>query len=240
MNIVLFDQQDYLNAETIRLIDRRFVHLKKVLRVEEGDQLRVGLINGDMGFARVSQIDHESVELKPILDTPRPPPTPITLVLALSRPKMMRRIYRMVAELGIKELIVVNTQKTEKSFWQSPVVDPLYVHDYLLQGLEQAVDTQVPIISFKQRFKPFVEDELEEIVGNRVGLVAHPGDYPACPIAVKEPMVLAIGPEGGFTPYEVEKLVEQGMQSVSLGPRILRVENAVVSLISRLYDGVEG
>ncbi|MEJ1353448.1 MAG: 16S rRNA (uracil(1498)-N(3))-methyltransferase [Candidatus Sedimenticola sp. (ex Thyasira tokunagai)] len=237
MNIVLFDQQDYLNAETIRLIDRRFVHLKKVLRVEEGDQLRVGLINGDMGSARVSQIDHESVELKPILDTPRPPPTPITLVLALSRPKMMRRIYRMVAELGIKELIVVNTQKTEKSFWQSPVVEQQHIYSYLLEGLEQAVDTKVPRVTFKRRFKPFVEDELAEIIGDQPALLAHPGDYPACPVAFKEPMVLAIGPEGGFIPYEVEKLVEAGMQPVTLGPRILRVENAVVTLISRLFDG---
>ncbi len=239
MNIVLFDQQDYLNEETVRFTDRRFFHLQKVVRVEEGDQLRVGFINGNMGFARVSRVDHEGVELKPILDTPPPTPTPITLVLALSRPKMMRRIYRMVAELGIKELIVINTRKTEKSFWQSPVVEQHCLYSYLLEGLEQAVDTRLPTVVFKRRFKPFVEDELGGIIGGRLGLVAHPGDYPASPFAVKEPMVLAIGAEGGFIPYEVERLVEAGMQPVTLGSRILRVENAVVSLISRLYDGVE-
>ncbi|MES9856876.1 MAG: 16S rRNA (uracil(1498)-N(3))-methyltransferase [Sedimenticola sp.] len=238
MNVVLFDQQDYIDDETVRLTDRRAVHLQKVVKVEEGDRLRVGLINGDMGQALVSRADDEAIELKPLLDTPSPAATPITLVLALSRPKMMRRIYRMVAELGIKELIVINTQKTEKSFWQSPVVDHAYIQRYLLEGLEQAVDTAVPVVSFKRRFKPFVEDELEAIVGDRVGLLAHPGDYPPCPVAVTQPMVLAIGPEGGFIPYEVDKLVEAGMQPVTLGSRILRVENAVVSLISRLYDGV--
>ena len=237
MNIILFDQQDYLSGDTLRLTDRRFDHLIKVVKVKVGDRLRVGEINGDMGLARVSLIDQNGVELLPLLDSPPPPAVPITLVLALSRPKMMRRIYRMVAELGVKELVIINTLKTEKSFWQSPVVDPDQVRSYLLQGLEQSVDTRLPEVSFRRRFKPFVEDELGSIIGNRLGLVAHPGDYPSCPFAVREPLVLAIGPEGGFIPYEVDKLIESGMQAVTIGRRILRVENAVVGLISRLYAG---
>ena len=48
-------------------------------------------------------------------------------------------------------------------------------------------------------------------------------------------MTLAIGPEGGWIPYEVELLQKAGLQPVQLGQRILRVENAVPALLARLF-----
>jgi RsmE family RNA methyltransferase len=54
---------------------------------------------------------------------------------------------------------------------------------------------------------------------------------------VNEPTTLIIGPEGGFIPYEIEKLREQDVKAVTIGERILRVEAAVPALISRLYPG---
>ena len=46
--------------------------------------------------------------------------------------------------------------------------------------------------------------------------------------------LLAIGPEGGWTDDEVELLEERGFRRVSLGPRILRTETAVVVMLARL------
>ncbi|MBT9531747.1 MAG: RNA methyltransferase, partial [Pseudomonas sp.] len=78
-------------------------------------------------------------------------------------------------------------------------------------------------------------DQLPQLAAGSLGLVGHPGDYPACPRAVTQPVTLAIGPEGGWIPYEVEKLAAAGLQPVQLGERILRVETAVTALLARLF-----
>ena len=157
------------------------------------------------------------------------------LVLALPRPKMLRRILRTVAELGVGQLHLINSYRVEKSYWQTPALAEAAIRDYLTQGLEQARDTVLPRIHCQRRFKPFVEDTLPGLVGAGTALLAHPGPYPRCPGNLAGDTVLVIGPEGGFIPYEVTKLKEAGCRPVSLGPRILRVETALTSLLGRLF-----
>ena len=93
----------------------------------------------------------------------------------------------------------------------------------------------LPEVIIEKRFKPFVEDRLPAIAADTLGLVGHPGPYPACPRAVTGPVTLAIGPEGGWIPYEVDLLAKAGLQPVQLGDRILRVETAVTALLSRIF-----
>jgi RsmE family RNA methyltransferase len=147
---------------------------------------------------------------------------------------MLRRILRSVAEFGVPELHLINSYRVEKSYWQTPVLEDSVVRDFLLQGLEQARDTILPTVTCHQRFKPFVEDVFPAIDADKSSLLAHPGDYPPPPNGPTSETVLVIGPEGGFIPYEVEKFQAAGCETVSLGPRILRVENAVTSLLGRL------
>ena len=101
-----------------------------------------------------------SAEIAFSLDQPPPGKLPLTLVLALPRPKMLRRILRTVGECGVRELHLINSYKVEKSFWQSPLLVEHTMRDYLLQGLEQASDTIVPEVQLHTRFKPFAEDLL--------------------------------------------------------------------------------
>ena len=49
------------------------------------------------------------------------------------------------------------------------------------------------------------------------------------------PIILAIGPEGGFIAEEISSFERIGFQPVTMGERILRVETAVAALIARLY-----
>jgi RsmE family RNA methyltransferase len=137
--------------------------------------------------------------------------------------------------MGVARLILINSYRVEKSFWQTPLLAEPAIREQLILGLEQARDSVLPEIAIEKRFKPFVEDRLPGLAAGTLGLTGHPGDFPPCPRAVQQPVTLAIGPEGGWIPYEVELLRTAGLQPVQLGERILRVETAVPALIARLF-----
>jgi RsmE family RNA methyltransferase len=235
MNLLLFSEVDRIGDNRIVITDRRLRHLRQVLGSATGDRLRVGELGGLMGIGEIVEIGDRRAVIAIGLDQQPPGKLPLSLVLALPRPKMLRRILRTVAELGVGQLHLINSYRVEKSYWQTPVLAEAALRDYLVQGLEQARDTVLPRIHCQRRFKPFVEDTLPGLVGDSTALLAHPGPYPPCPGSLAGDTVLVIGPEGGFIPYEVAKLEEAGCRPVSLGPRILRVENALTSLLGRLF-----
>ena len=237
MNLLLLEAADFIAADRVILRDRRLVHLHEVHRATEGDSLRVGRVGGLMGEGRLLRLTPQEAELQVSLDQPPPAKLPITLLLALPRPKMLKRTLQTVATMGVSRLVLLNSYRVEKSFWQTPFLEPAALREQLILGLEQARDTVLPEIGIEKRFKPFVEDRLPTLVEGTLGLVGHPGDFPSCPrgLPTDQPVTLAIGPEGGWIPYEVDKLREAGLQPVQLGERILRVETAVTALLARLY-----
>jgi 16S rRNA (uracil1498-N3)-methyltransferase len=234
MNLLLL-KPEQVTQQTAKVSGRQLENLTAVQRAQVGDSVRIGLLNGLMGEAIISALSSTQATLEINLDTPPPPVTPLSLILALPRPKMLRRTLQSIAAMGIKEIYLVNSSRVEKSFWQSPFLQPQAIEEQLILGLEQARDTLMPNLHMRKRFKPFVEDELGEIIKGSKALVAHPVTEVPCPINCTSPVTLAIGPEGGFIPYELELLRSVGFDAVHLGPRILRVEVAVPALISRLF-----
>ncbi|MBE9538796.1 MAG: 16S rRNA (uracil(1498)-N(3))-methyltransferase [Proteobacteria bacterium] len=235
MNILLFTDSDIVAPGQIKIRGRRFEHLVRVLGIEVGRQLRVGELGGELGLGTVLKVTDAEALISVELNQTPPPKLPLSLVLALPRPKMLRRILRTVAELGVSELHLINSYRVEKSYWSTPALNEEKIRAYFIDGLEQSRDTVLPDLYLHHRFKPFVEDQLPALIGNKRGLAAHPGDYPACPHDIGEDTLMVIGPEGGFIPFEVEKLQQAGCEIVSLGSRILRVENAVTNVIGRLF-----
>lgn len=235
MNLLLLEDGDFVAPDRVRLQGRRLQHLREVHRAECGDSLRVGRLGGLMGRGELQSLNAEQAELQISLDTPPPAKLPLTLLLALPRPKMLKRVLQTVASMGVPRLVLLNSYRVEKSFWQTPFLDAAAIREQLVLGLEQARDTVLPEVSIEQRFKPFVEDRLPALAAGTRGLLGHPGDYPACPRALDGAVTLAIGPEGGWIPYEVDKLQAAGLQAVQLGERILRVETAVTALLARLF-----
>ena len=236
MNLILLLKDDFIDtADRVRLQGRRLKHVLGVIRAVEGDELCVGMLNGKIGTGRVIALNDAGLEMEVRFDREPPLPLPLTLILALPRPKVLRRVLRSATALGVKRIMLLNCFRVEKSFWQSPFLEQEAINEQLVLGLEQARDTVLPEVTLYRQFKPFVEDELPGLIQNTTALVAHPTAAAPCPRALNGAATLIIGPEGGFIPYEVDKLKVCGFTLVSLGERILNVETAVPALLSRLF-----
>ena len=154
------------------------------------------------------------------------------MVLALPRPKMLRRIFRTAAEFGVGHLHLINSARVEKSFWQTPLLKPANVAEALQAGMERARDTVAPQVHLHQRFRPFVEDELSALCAGRPCWITDQGAPLALASAPAGHAVVMVGPEGGFVPFEIELACAVVAQRVHLGERTLSVDTALTAALA--------
>ncbi|MBF0486379.1 MAG: 16S rRNA (uracil(1498)-N(3))-methyltransferase [Candidatus Omnitrophica bacterium] len=234
MNLILLFPSDFKASGRVQLTGRRLHHVFDIIKPKLNDTLVVGLAGGHRGVARVVHLDGKSLELELSLTETPPPKLPVVLCVALMRPIVFKRVLQTAVSMGVERIIFFHSKKVEKSFWQSTSLEDDSIQEQVVLGLEQAKDTVIPEVFFYKKFKPFVEDVLPVLLKDRRGLVADPsGEILNMDRAAADPLVLVIGPEGGFIPYELEKFKEAGCQVVSLGERILKVETAIVMAVSR-------
>ena len=233
MNIVVLDRSDWQDEQHVRLVDRRADHIRLVLRAEIGDSVRVGLLNGCLGQGRICTIDASSVLLAVELSQPPPARHRFDIVLCLPRPKVLRRLFRTLAEYGVANLHLIQSARVEKSYWQSPLLAPDKVQDALLAGLERASDTVPPQVHQHRRFRPFVEDHLVDLCAGRPCWMAQMG----APLALRDTppgdAVVMLGPEGGFVPFELELAQAVIAEPVHLGSRTLSVDTALTTALAQ-------
>ncbi len=89
-------------------------------RAEGGNSLRVGRIGGLMGRRPLLALEAQQAELRVALDQPPPAKLPLTLVLALPRPKMLKRAAADLARHGRPRVVLLNSYRVEKSFCRPP------------------------------------------------------------------------------------------------------------------------
>ncbi len=235
MNIVLLNANQDCSSDIWSIEDQRQIkHLNQHLQLRAGDTLKVGVRDGQRYLTEVQSITAQQIMLRPIQTESVPNKLPVHLILALPRPKVLRRMIMDAVTLGVECISLIHSYRVDKSYWQSPFLQQL--DDYVTLGLEQAGDTIVPEIQLYKRFKPFVEDVLPTLITEqRPAYVAHPYAEQSMPHAIAHGCNLIVGPEGGFIPYEIDLLKKNGCQAMSLGNRILRTETAVSNILGRLF-----
>jgi RsmE family RNA methyltransferase len=235
MNIVLLKPDQIVNNDVWQIDNpRQLQHLRQHLELNVGDSLKVGIRQELRYLTEVLEISEQHIIVRPIQADTVPEKLPVHLILALPRPKVLRRIIMDAVTMGVERISLIHSYRVDKSYWQTPFLQQL--DDYVTLGLEQAGDTIAPEIQLYKRFKPFVEDVLPTwINAERPAYVAHPYAEQHMPYAIQHSCSLIIGPEGGFIPYEIELLKKNGCQAMSIGNRILRTETAVSNILGRLF-----
>lgn len=242
MNRILFEKSEITDG-VAEFSGERAAHIVEVLHSEVGDTVKTGELDGKIGTGVVKNIgsveskdgksyvirlelSHTGESLQPWAD----------LILAPPRPRVFKRLLPQLAAMGVGDIVLVGAKKVEKAFWGATVLKEENYRPLLVDGLMQSGTTIVPRLELRRNFVRFIREELDSLYPDSTRIVAHP--YNAEPIG--EPpqgrLLIAIGPEGGWTDEEVELLKSKGFQCRSLGGRILRTDTATVALLAKLNN----
>ncbi len=242
MNVILVERDELDDSGCVELSGRRGDHVRTVLRARVGDRLRVGRVEGPLGEATVEHLAATAVRLRCRFDLEAPPRPTVDLLLALPRPKVLKRLYAPLAQLGLGRLLLVNAAKVERMYFDSHVLDPAFQRERLLEGLQQARDTRLPEVTLHRRLKVLLEDELDACCPDGERLWADPAGggsvYDAVQERCRPRVLLAVGPEGGWTAHEAALFAAAGFRGVSAGPRVLSSDVACITMIALVADAL--
>lgn len=217
-------------------------HISKVLRLQPGDRVQVVTDDGITALAAISSLAKDRVELQPLelLAQQQEPRVEVTLAQGLAKGEKMEAIIRRAVELGVAAIVplalehsVVRLQgaraQARQQRWQK----------IAQAAAAQAQRQRVPKVAL-----PLTLAELLAADNSPTRLLCYEcedgrGLKSALQAAAQEgrlqKLLLIIGPEGGISPAEYALCQQAGVESVSLGHRILRVETAALAALSAIY-----
>jgi 16S rRNA (uracil1498-N3)-methyltransferase len=239
MNLILIHPHEPDCEGRVRLSGERAEHIRTVLKASAGKRLRIGLLNGPKGCGTVESVIGREVVLRCEFEQELPLRPAVDLLLALPRPKVMKRLWAQIAALGVGRIFLTNAEKVERYYFDSHVLEPDFYTALLIEGLQQAGDTLLPEVRILKELKPFLEDEFDSLFPDPgLRLLADPSGASPFSQALAEGsasraqrICLAVGPEGGWTPYELELFASRGFRVFHAGERILRCDTACIALL---------
>ena len=245
MNRILIEAGEIQNGR-VELRDNRADHIRNVLGATVGQPLKIGVADGKLGSGEVVRCDASGVELVLTLEGESPEPW-CDLILAMPRPRVLKRLWAQVAALGVGRLFLIHAARVETCYFSSHWLHPEAYRPLLIEGLMQAGTTRVPEIFIEPKLKRFAELRLPAIAAGAVCFIAHPDAVPSAEsgwptVSDGRRPVIAVGPEGGWIDDEVALFEAHGFRRLSLGRRILRTDTACVALLATLgqvYDPID-
>ena len=237
MNLMLIEPDQIDERGCVAVTGRQFQHLRDTLKRQEGDAIKTGIIGGKSGLARVASMGANTALIDVAeLNQPAIRASAITLLIALPRPQMLKRILQTAATFAVEKITFIHTQKVQKSYWQSPRLHAQAIREELVLGAEQGAHTHLPLVQLMPGNDKLNHSVFPSLNPHSEKLIAHQHrDATRCESAAEDKdYVVAIGPEGGFEEEEVALFQHHGFQTVHLGRHILRVETAVTAVLARM------
>ncbi len=242
MNLVLLEPHETTDPADVSLTGVRATHLRTVLGVTNGSSVRVGIIDGPRGVATVTSVDSARVTLRCSFDANTIERPRVDLLLALPRPKVLKRLWAQLAAIGVGRVMLTNAARVERNYFDTHILEPAHYRPLLVEGLQQARDTRLPVVTVHRQLKVFLEDELEQASeGTRLCADPDSGHTIADTIgrSSTQRVLLAVGPEGGWTDYERTMLARLRFASVTMGARTLRSDTACIALLTLVHSALD-
>ena len=228
MNVILFDTDSA--TQVLSRKDLRAQHLLKVLRCSIGDQFDAGVRNGPIGKGTVKSVDEKEIVIDVTLQGPAVGLDDIHLIIGLPRPQTARKILRELSSLGAASLNFVLTESSDRSYVSSTLWTSGEWERHLVTGVQQAFTTTIPKVKWGIGLKESVASV--DALARKVALDNYEATESLGDADLTLPLVIAIGPERGWSSLDREVLRDHGYDLVHIGSRVLRVEPACVSAYS--------
>lgn len=216
-----------ITRELATLTGEEARHLSAVMRAAVGDEVLLFDGSGSEFTARIRAIGKRAVELEIVerRKVSRELPGELTLAVALPKGDRQKWLVEKATEIGVTRLVPLVTERGVAQ----PVEAAL---DRLRRTVTEAskqcgrnvllaVEPAQEAVAYFQKSPSDARRLIADPAGNAL---------PALEKVEARSILAAIGPEGGFSPVELAAAQSAGWQSVSLGPRILRVETAAVAI----------
>lgn len=232
---------DIWDEATATLTGEQAAHLIRVLRAQTG--MEFDIVAGDrVCHAVIAGITGDTVRFNLLAEVEADPALPITLLLSVFKFDRMEWAIEKATELGVSRIIPVLARRSEKHLAQAAAGRTERWRRIALESAKQARRSDVPVIEEAIQLKiaarregdalKLVLAEQERATTLRTALTEALNDSVKNTGDEFPEIRLAIGPEGGWTAEEEALFDAEGWKPVSLGPRILRAETAVISAMA--------
>lgn len=241
MNLLLLETCELSGGGTAEAVlsPRHARHVREVLRKETGGTIRIGLRGGPIGTGTILSDGAEGLRLACEWSGAPSPRPRADLVLALPRPKVLKRLWPVLGAVGAGRIDLTNAWKVEKPYFASDALSEEVWRKGLAEGMEQARSTWEPEVRIHKHLRELLEDDIPSREPLAC-LVADPGPGAEDVFSVAAELkrrggraCVAIGPEGGWTEAELGLFARLGWKKVSWGDgRILRSDTAAAVFLA--------
>lgn len=230
MNLILFEPNEVQEQHIhLPIADARAQHILNVLKLVPHKMFRAGILGSTVHQATLLCMDQHKLVIQLSEGLPCPKPHNVDLWLAMPRPKALRRMYSPLAQIGLRSLFLSGAEKVDPSYMNSHYASDASAKAHVIDGLMQAGNTH----PYSIHFYPSFDLVMDRILPQKQYTHRWVCDVGSHPLISKQSLVspassvlLAIGPEGGWTNQERISFSQSGFTFVSLGDRIFRSELA--------------
>jgi 16S rRNA (uracil1498-N3)-methyltransferase len=212
-------------------------HLSRVCRFGVGDEVEIFDGRGAATRTTIIALGNNWVDLTAAGESipERAPQFPLVLASAVPKADRFDWLVEKATELGVGRLIPLVTERTVALPGASKISR---LERTIIEASKQCGRARLMLIDPPTRWPAVVDG-----FGDSSRYLADPTGFPPCQLpAIRsgQPVILAVGPEGGFARAERESAVRAGWKPINLGVYTLRIESAALAGCAVLFSRAEG